>query len=296
MPTIGQVSTLARTPSLHGRLRAVSDDASIPPFKGTVPEMYDTLLVPMIFEAYTADLVERLRAAGPANVLELAAGTGVLSRAMASGLAPAISIVATDLAPPMLARAQAVGTSRPVEWRTADALDLPFSDGSFDAVACQFGVMFLPDRPKAFGEAARVLRPGGTFAFSVWRGIEDNEFAQTVEDSVSSMFPGQPLTFASHVPHGYHDEATITADLVAAGFVEPIGIDRIDRRSLAATADAAARAFCHGTPMRDEIENRRPGSLDEATTIAAQALEDRFGAHDLGGLISALVVTASTPN
>ena len=141
-------------------------------FSGSIPKLYDKYLVPLIFEPYATDLVNRLRGKGLARVLEIAAGTGVVTRALASALPESATIVATDLNQAMLDQGAAVGTKRPVEWRQADAMQLPFEDATFDAVVCQFGVMFFPDKPKAFAEARRVLRPGGVFIFNVWDRIE----------------------------------------------------------------------------------------------------------------------------
>jgi len=149
-------------------------------FTGSIPKLYETYLVPLIFEPYAADLANRLASRSLTRVLEIAAGTGVVTRALASVLPESISIVATDLNQPMLDQASALGTKRRVEWRQADAMQMPFADGTFDAVVCQFGVMFLPEKSKAFWEARRVLRPGGVFIFNVWDSIEENEFADTV--------------------------------------------------------------------------------------------------------------------
>src|SRR5690242_13893270 len=149
-------------------------------FAGAVPRLYETYLVPLIFEPYAADIAKRLKARRVSRLLELAAGTGVVTRAMASALPESAAIVATDLNQAMRAAAVATGTKRAVEWRQADALQLPFDDASFDAVVCQFGVMFFPDKAKAFAEARRVLRPGGIFLFNVWDRIEENEFAETI--------------------------------------------------------------------------------------------------------------------
>lgn len=138
----------------------VSDVDSL--FKGSIPELYDEYMVPLIFEPYAADLASRVVMRRPSCLLEIAAGTGVVTRHLASALAPEVRIVATDLNQAMLDRAVAVGTTRPVEWRQADATQLPFSDESFDVVVCQFGAMFFPDKPKAFSEVKRVLRSGAT--------------------------------------------------------------------------------------------------------------------------------------
>jgi ubiquinone/menaquinone biosynthesis C-methylase UbiE len=145
-------------------------------FAGSVPEIYDRLLVPLIFESYALDLAGRLAEAGPRDVLETAAGTGVLTRALAARLPGEARIVATDLNQPMLDRATARQPSDGrIAWRQADALALPFPDEGFDAVACQFGAMFFPDKVRGYEEARRVLKPGGRFLFNVWDRISENE-------------------------------------------------------------------------------------------------------------------------
>src|SRR6185295_2198714 len=165
--------------------------------------------VPLIFEPYAEDLVNRLASRSLTRVLEIAAGTGVVTRALASVLPESVSIVATDLNPSMLEQAAALGTRRPVEWRPADAMRLPFGDGTFDAVVCQFGAMFFPEKAQAFSEARRVLTPGGVYIFSVWDRIEENEFADTVTIALESLFPEDPPRFLARTPHGYHDRPTI---------------------------------------------------------------------------------------
>ena len=178
-------------------------------FTGSIPELYDTYLVPLIFEPYAVDLVNRLASRSPTRVLEIAAGSGVVTRTLASVLPDSVSIVATDLNQPMLDQASTLGTERPVEWRQADAMQLPFQDGMFDAVVCQFGVMFFPGKSKAFAEAHRVLSPGGAFIFNVWDRIKENEFADTVTKALESLFPTDPPRFLARTPHGYYDCPTI---------------------------------------------------------------------------------------
>src|SRR4249920_2641392 len=164
-------------------------------FAGSIPKLYETQLVPLIFQPYALDLVERLKNRQITRLLEIAAGTGVVTRALATTLDPGVAIVATDLNQAMLDEAAAVGTTRPVEWRQADAMALPFPDREFDAVVCQFGAMFFPDKAKAFAEARRVLRPGGTFIFNVWDRISENEFADTVTAALETVFPKDPPRF-----------------------------------------------------------------------------------------------------
>jgi SAM-dependent methyltransferase len=262
-------------------------------FAGSIPELYDTYMVPLIFAPYAADLANRLKRLMLTRVLEIAAGTGVVTRALAAALPKSTAITATDLNPAMLERAQAVGTVRPVEWRQADAMQLPFADATFDAVVCQFGAMFFPDRPCAFAEARRVLRPGGLFVFSVWDRIEENEFADAIMAVLAAMFPDDPPRFMVRTPHGYHDAAQIARDVARGGFAAAPRIETVTARSRAPSAREPAIAYCQGTPWRNEIEARDPSRLVEATDRAEEALARRFGRGPIDGKIQALVVTAN---
>ena len=260
-------------------------------FAGSIPKLYDTHLVPLIFEPYAADLANRLRSKPLSQVLEIAAGTGVVTRALASVLLPSTAIVATDLNQAMLDQAAAVGTKRPVEWRQADAMQLPFRDGMFDAVVCQFGVMFFPDRPAGMREARRVLRPGGALVFNAWDRIEANEFALAVTDALAGVFPADPPRFMARTPHGYHDKGVIAGDVAKAGFATS-QIDTVAARSRADSARTVAIAYCQGTPIRNEIESRDASLLAAATDAAERELIRRFGTGAVDGGIQAHVVVA----
>lgn len=259
-------------------------------FAGSIPKIYERYLVPLIFEPYAADIARRLSARRPARVLEIAAGTGVVTRALAAAL-PEAAIVATDLNQAMLDQAAAIGTPRPVEWRPADAQQLPFPDGAFDAVVCQFGVMFFPDRVKAYREARRVLRPGGAYLFNAWDGLAENELPHIVHQTVASLFPQDPPGFLARTPYAYSDPAVIGRDLAAGGFGSPV-IERVPARSRAPSAMDPALGFTQGTPLRSEIEARDPARLQDATDAAAAAIARRFGAGPVDAKIQAVVVTA----
>ena len=259
-------------------------------FAGSIPKIYETHLVPLIFEPYAADLKERVGSMNPSRILEVAAGTGVVTRALAALPGDDISIVATDLNPGMLEQAASVGTARPVRWQQADAVDLPFPDGEFDAVICQFGVMFFPDKHKAFSEARRVLRPGGAFIFNVWDRISENEFADKVTTALEKLFPQDPPRFLARTPHGYHDRSVIESDLAAGGFTRPAQFTTVPARSRASSARVPAIAYCQGTPLRSEIESRDASRLDEATDAAAAAIAERFGPRSVDGRIQAHVI------
>ena len=269
----------------------MSSDSSDKVFAGSIPDLYDTHLVPLIFEPYAADLAARLALRPLARVLEIAAGTGVVTRAMASALPAAVSIVATDLNQPMIDHASARGAQRPVEWRQADAMKLPFEDGTFDAVVCQFGVMFFPEKSRAYGEARRVLKSGGVFVFNVWDRIEENEFADTVTTALQTLFPSDPPRFLARTPHGYHNTDTIARDLARGGFTGSPEITTLAARSKAKSFKIPAIAYCQGTPLRNEIEARDPSRLGDATDIAAKAIGERFGRGPVNGKIQAHVVT-----
>jgi SAM-dependent methyltransferase len=259
-------------------------------FAGSVPKLYETYLVPLIFEPYAVDLAQRLASVSVTRVLELAAGTGVVTRKLASILPPSSSITATDLNQPMLDQACAIGTTRPVEWRQADAMQLPFENGTFDAVVCQFGVMFFPDKAKAFSEARRVLSAGGVFIFNAWDRIEENEFADTVTTALESLFPNDPPRFMARTPHGYCDRRTIERDLAAGGFTSPPTISTVAARSRAESSRIPAIAYCQGTPLRNEIEARDASRLGEATDVCAEAIAKRFGRGPVDGKIQAHIV------
>lgn len=260
-------------------------------FAGSIPKFYESYLVPLLFEPYAADLMNRLASRAPRRVLEVAAGTGVVTRALSSALAESVSIVATDLNQPMLDQAAALGTHRPVEWRQADATQLPFEDNAFDAVVCQFGVMFFPDKVKALSEAYRVLRPGGALVFNVWDRLEENEFADTVTSSLASLFPEDPPRFLARTPYAFHEHASITQALVGGGFIDPPEIVTLAARSRARSPRDPAIAFCQGTPLRSEIETRDPSRLEKAIDAAAEAIARRFGGGEVDGKMQAHVVT-----
>jgi ubiquinone/menaquinone biosynthesis C-methylase UbiE len=262
-------------------------------FAGSIPEIYERLLVPLLFEPYAFDLAERLAKSAPTAVLETAAGTGVLTRAVASRLPANARIVATDLNQSMLDHARTrFSQNDRVEWRQADALALPFPDQSFDVVACQFGAMFFPDKIQGFREALRVLRPGGHFFFNVWDRISENEFAEVVTEELAAVFPHDPPRFMARTPHGYHDVEQIRRDLKAAGFGS-VSLEAVDRKSKGSSPRDVAIAYCQGTPLRNEIVARDPSRLEEATQRAAEALARRFGTGAIEGRIRAFVIDAA---
>jgi len=262
-------------------------------FTGSIAEVYEAYFVPLIFAPYARDLAPRVAAASPRRVLEIAAGTGVVTRVLRELLPASVEIVATDLNQAMLDVAAKTVHSGKVEWRQADAMALPFPDASFDAVVCQFGAMFFPDKAKAYAETRRVLRPGGRFHFNVWDRIADNEFTDVVTDALATLFPADPPRFMARTPHGYHDVEAIARDLRDGGFTEPARIETVAERSRAPTPRQVALALCSGSPLRSEIEARAPGKLEDAVQVCATALERRYGPGPVDGKIQAHVVAVA---
>jgi SAM-dependent methyltransferase len=261
-------------------------------FTGAIPALYEQLLVPLLFAPYAEDLAARAAACRPTRVLELAAGTGALTRALARQLPAGARLVATDLNPPMLAQAQALGTARPVQWQVADAQRLPFDDGAFDLVVCQFGVMFFPDKAGAYAEARRVLQRGGTLLFNTWDALPPNELAHAVGEALLPLYPQPPAPqdFLARGPHGYFDLDRVADDLARGGWQLLPQAATLALRSRTTDALTAARAYCLGTPLRNEIEARATHGLDMVTAAAAQRIAQRFGTGAIDAGMQAHVV------
>ena len=262
-------------------------------FTGSIPDIYDDCLGPLLFEPYALDLARRAASLNPSRVLETAAGTGIVTAALAAAL-PQAEIIATDLNQAMLNVAAGKPGCGRVHFEPADAQDLPCEDGQFDLVACQYGVMFFPDRARAYGEARRVLKPGGTFLFNAWGSLADNPIPRIVEEAVATLFPDDPPGFLGRAPYGYYDADTIAGDLASAGF-DRIEIEKVTFPSRAASARQAAVGFAHGSPLRMEIEARDTSRLEEAADFATRALEKAYGTGAIEAPMGAHVVAAVAP-
>ena len=261
-------------------------------FAGSIPENYDRYLVPLIFEDFAEDLAQRAASLSPNAILETAAGSGVVTRAMTPRLAPDARYTVTDLNQPMLdyAATRQAADSR-ITWSKVDALALPFEDAAFDLVCCQFGVMFFPDRQTAYREAKRVLKPGGRFLFNVWDRIEENVFANDVTSALAEVFPSDPPRFLARTPHGYYDTALIRSELEEAAF-SSVMIETRAKQSRAPSPRHPAIAYCKGTPLRSDIEARDVSKLEAATDHAASAIAKRHGRGEVAAKIQAHIIVA----
>lgn len=259
-------------------------------FAGSIPALYDRCLGPLLFEPYAEEMARRASALAPRDVLETAAGTGIVTAALVRAL-PEARIVATDLNQAMLDVAAEKTGSAKIEFRTADAQALPFDDDSFDLVVCQFGAMFLPDRVTAYREARRVLRPGGRLLFNTWDSLDENPASDAAARAVAGLFPEDPPDFLRRVPFSYFDKAAVERDLRAAGF-EQIEAETVRLKHGPASAGDAAAGLCQGSPIRSEIEDRDAGRLDEATAAAEQALAAMSPDGKVDASMSAHIFTA----
>ena len=260
-------------------------------FSGSIAALYDSHMVPLLFAAYAAETAGRVASHSPSSVLEIAAGTGAVTAEMLRQLPRDVTITATDLNQGMLDVAAEKLADRRVRLRICDAQDLPFGDESFDAVVCQFGAMFFPDRPTAYREARRVLRKDGVYVLSVWGPIENSPFFAVVHDKVASLFPDDPPGFFRRTPYGYHDAEAIAAALREAGFAS-VEAQSVTLPSRAPSADDVALALCQGTPLRNEIEQRAPDGLARVTEAAAGALRAHFGSGPVETTMQAIIFEA----
>lgn len=260
-------------------------------FTGSIPSIYDSCMVPMLFEPYARVVAERAKSLQPRRILETAAGTGAVTAALHAAL-PDAEIVATDLNQPMLDVAAARIGSNKVSFVAADALQLPFDDSNFDLVVCQFGIMFFPDKVAANAEARRVLRDGGNYLLVIWDSIDLNLATKVAGAAVAKLFPEDDGAFYERIPFRYHDVAQIEHDLLAAGF-DDIELETVERLSRAPSAADAAKGLCQGSPMRSEIEKYGPDALERATEAAANALQQFEGPDGLEAPMSAHVLVAT---
>jgi SAM-dependent methyltransferase len=259
-------------------------------FVGDIPINYDNGLGPNIFHDYAEDLAQRAGASGAGSVLELAAGTGIVSRKLRDALAPATRLAVTDLNAPMLEVARGkFRDDEGVEFTPADAMALPFEDLEFDLIVCQFGVMFFPDKIASYREAARVLRPGGRYIFNTWGSMEANPFSEIAYDATARFFPDNPPGFY-RVPFSYADPEIVVADLRAAGWAD-IKHDTLPLRKTVTDLDGFARGIVFGNPLIDEIRQR--GGVDEDDVLAAiiEDFQDRLGPEPITMPLEATVFT-----
>ncbi|OBY28166.1 class I SAM-dependent methyltransferase [Leisingera sp. JC1] len=259
-------------------------------FTGDIPGYYDSGLGPVIFFNYADDLAARCGAFAAKDVLELAAGTGIVSQRLRRRLPPGCNLTVTDLNEPMLALAKAkLSDTTNVSFQPADAMALPFADGSFDLIACQFGVMFFPDKPAAFREAARVLSPGGHYVFNVWAPMTQNPFAGIADTIAAQFFPNDPPGFYK-VPFHYGEPGAVKADLDGNDWSD-VSHETAKLNKTIEDPEKFAEALVYGNPMIDEIRSRGGVDPDEVASAILDEMRDRFGPPPLRMPLEAVIFT-----
>jgi SAM-dependent methyltransferase len=287
--TMGSTSGQLDNPQAKGAVPQMTATDTV--FAGSIPGLYDLYLGPLLFEPYAEEVARRAAQLAPRRVLETAAGTGIVTEALHRAL-PGAEIIATDLNPAMLDVARRRINSDKVRFEQADALDLPFDDGSFDLVVCQFGAMFFPDKVRGNAEARRVLRDGGRYVAVVWDRLDRNPASQIANDAVASLYPENPPSFLARTPFGYANPAWIERDLRAAGF-DQVKIETVALASKPVAPADAATGLVAGCPLRSEVEERNPGGLEAAVQATAEALSELDAGGTLDSRLSAHIATAT---
>ncbi len=261
-------------------------------FVGTIPEHYERGLGPMIFVDFAADIARRAAACNPARVLETAAGTGIVTRRLRDLLPAGARLMATDLNAPMLEIARSrFRPGEQVDFQPADATKLPFADGSFDAVVCQFGVMFFPDKDGSYREIHRVLVPGGRYLFNVWDAHRYNPFGRIAHTVAGSFFPADPPQFYQ-VPFSYHRIDPIKESLIDAGFID-ISVAVLGLEKEIVDSALFARGLVYGNPLIDQVRARGGVDPDRVVDALAQALRLEFGPEPGRMPLQAIIFSAT---
>lgn len=244
-------------------------------FTGEIPKHYDEGLGPNLFDHYGNDITKRVADIDASHVLELAAGTGIVTRKLRDALDDKTSLLATDLSQPMLdVSSTKFMANENIAFQAVDATDMPFADNSYDAIICQFGVMFFPDKDQSYREARRVLRDGGHYIFNVWGSWEVNPFARFAHETIATFFEGDTPKFYE-IPFSYDDVDGITASLKAAEFSN-VTAERISHNAVIKDIKAFAKALIFGNPIADEMRNLG-GNPDEAVEVVEAAITKEFG-------------------
>lgn len=251
------------------------------------PTHYDEFFGPLFFEPYAIEVAERMQVAPGDSVLEIAAGTGRVTRRLRERMPPTARLIASDISEDMLAVAKKKLGHLPIDWQNIDAVQLPFDDNSMDAVVCCFGYMFVPDKPKAFAEAYRVLKPGGTLLFTTWDKLEKNGASYT-SISVAKKYLEEPLPESFHLATSMNDEAVLTSLLQQAGFAK-ISIEKLELLSVSRSAKEAAHGMVEGAAVYKEVKKRNPAGINEIKKDLETALGEKFGAAPMIAPMSAVV-------
>lgn len=245
-------------------------------FAGSVPANYEQYLGPILFEPYALDIMQRLPKGSLNNVLEIACGTGRVTKHLLDAIGEKGKLVATDLNPDMIAIAKEKVADSRIEWQKADAQDLPFADNSFEAVICQYGVMFFPDKLKAFSETWRVLKPGGIFIFNAWDSLDANPGAQVIDNVLQEAFGEEAPNFLKEGPYSFYDQGQIRSLLKEASF-KNIQLDLVKVSSNFTSITDLAKGFLQGSPLFAYLQEKEKEKREAVTEKIMEKMRSEFG-------------------
>lgn len=256
-------------------------------FSGSIPEIYDKNLGPLLFEQFAIDLIERIENGSFESILELACGTGIVTKYLTEIIPADKKIVVSDLNPDMLEVAKKKVKRQNVEWKVIDMHEIPFDDSTFDLVVMQFGIMFVPDKEKVFKEIYRVLKPGGKFLFNVWQSLEKNPIANITNEVVNRHFKDNPVTFYQ-IPFSYHNESEVRKDLTNAGFKD-ISMDELHKTNTSVDSEFAAKGLLEGNPVVLQIKERNPDLLMQLRKELQEELKQKLGDKPMKAELNTIV-------
>lgn len=256
-------------------------------FSGTIPETYDKYLGPLLFEPYAKDIIERIQKKKFFSVLELACGTGRVTQYLHKILPAEARIVATDLNPDMLKVAQNKITAKKIEWKQVDMQNIPFDDSAFDLVICQFGVMFVPEKEKAYSEVYRVLKKEGTFLFNTWNRLEVNKLTSSADEIINDFFKDNPVMFYK-IPFSYYNTDEIGKHLDNAGF-KSVQLTLLETEGLSDSVSDATNGLVEGNPVLTAINEQDPKLLPVIKEKLSKALAEKFGDNPMRCRLHAIV-------
>jgi ubiquinone/menaquinone biosynthesis C-methylase UbiE len=259
-------------------------------FSGDTATYYDQFLGPLFFEPYAIEVAKRIDPAPVSIALEIAAGTGRVTRHIRERISASAKLIASDISEEMLGEAKKKLSHLDIEWQHIDAQQLPFSDNSIDLVVCCFGYMFVPDKPKAFAEVYRVLRPGGLFLFTTWDSLEHNAASYTSR-TIAKQYLEEPLPESYNLATSMSDEAVIRPFLQDAGFSK-ITIEKVKHFSVSPTAKEAAYGLVQAGLIYEEIKKRNPEWIDEIKIKVEKELTEKYGAAPMVAPMSAVISQA----
>lgn len=259
-------------------------------FNSAVAPHYDKYQGPIFFEPYAIEISKRIDPTSVKTALEIACGTGRVTRHLRKTLSPAAKLIATDISPDMLAVAKDILGDENIEWQTVDAQQLPFDDNSIDLIVCAFGYMFLPDKVKGFKEAYRVLRPGGKLLFTTWDKLELNG-ASYIQRTVVAKYLANDVPPTYMLAFSMNNEEELRGWLQQAGFSE-VGFESVEQIASGETAKGVTEGLTMGGSFCNMIMERNPDWMPLIKAEIEKQLSEKFGAEPMKSPMRALFTTA----